>query len=80
MSDSETASAAPGTFVTRGEFYAFDRFHAMTHVRSLALPAEVSAALLGELDALTHTGPVYVELAPGDDALFAVHPFDFVSV
>jgi hypothetical protein len=73
-------SATPETFVTQAEFYAEDRFHAVTHALSLLLPAEVKTALVAALETLAHSGPVHVELAPGDDALFAVHPITFVKV
>jgi hypothetical protein len=65
---------------TRSEFYAQDRFHAMTHVQSLVIPAEITTALIAELDGLSHMGPVHVVLAPGGDEDFQVQPFDFVRV
>jgi hypothetical protein len=48
------------------EFYAEDRFHAATHVKSLAgLARDTGTSILAVLEKLTHTGPVHVLIAPG---------------
>jgi hypothetical protein len=78
------------------EFYAMDRWHALTHLLRLALPKLQESAIVGELEASVHTGPMHVIVAPhvappvGEDGAvdplphrpvdFLVRPIDFVQV
>lgn len=75
----------PGTVLTdplparAGEFFAADRWHAMTHVAQSAsgLGDELATAIVHALATLDHAGPVRVAYH-GDR--FVASPFSFVHV
>ena len=73
------------------EFYAADRWHAMTHLRQLfGISDHTRDVIIAELHQLMHTGPVHVSISPADpefdpehtpdNQAYAVKPINYVRV
>lgn len=60
------------------EFFAADRWHAMTHAATLKL-GELESTLVGRLSELEHSGPVQVVVDPVHQDVY-VRPISFVKV
>jgi hypothetical protein len=80
MSDTGTGepAVAPASHVAAAEFFARDRYHAATHLRSLNLPDELATAILRDLNAVSPAQHVLVAYSDGG-AHHRVMAFGFVT-